>query len=331
MKEHEGAKGVLVISLDFELYWGVRDRLSLKEYEANLLGVHQVVPQLLAIFREYGIHATWATVGMMFAAHPAELAEYLPANKPQYTLNRLSPYPYLEILEPYLKDRRHFAPGLIHLVAETPGQEVGTHTFSHYYCLEEGQELPDFREDLQGAMAIAKDCGIQPHSLVFPRNQVNEAYLPTCLELGIRAYRGNPPSQLYGPILENNQTLLTRGLRLCDTYVNLTGHNTYPISRLVRQVPVNIPVSRFLRPFSPSLRMLEQVRLSRILSDLSYAARRGHLYHLCWHPHNFGIHQEANLAFLRKVLDHFHRLHQDYGLESLNMGELAQRLLDNNT
>ena len=59
-------QGALVISLDFELYWGMRDVRGIENYRETLLGERLVVPALLQLFQEYEIHATWATVGFMF-------------------------------------------------------------------------------------------------------------------------------------------------------------------------------------------------------------------------------------------------------------------------
>ena len=69
--------------------------------------------------------------------------------------------------------------------------------------------------------------------------------------------------------------------------------------------------------------MFEPLRLHRIKRDLTEAAKNGLLYHLWWHPHNFGVNTAANLAFLRKILEHYRSLHDLYGIESLNMGEMA--------
>ena len=60
--------GVRLISLDFELYWGVTDLFAPNgPYDVHVLGAYQVVPGLLRLFQEFGISATWATVGMVFA------------------------------------------------------------------------------------------------------------------------------------------------------------------------------------------------------------------------------------------------------------------------
>ena len=57
---------IFTISLDFELYWGVRDKRSVGAYKDHLLGVQRAVPELLGLFEKNGVHATWATVGFLF-------------------------------------------------------------------------------------------------------------------------------------------------------------------------------------------------------------------------------------------------------------------------
>jgi peptidoglycan/xylan/chitin deacetylase (PgdA/CDA1 family) len=321
-------RGIFVISLDFELYWGIRDRRTLESYKENLLGVRFVIPRLLELFEKYKIHATWAVVGFLFFENLDELIKGLPAKKPTYVNSKLSPYQDI----PYIgrnaeEDPFHYAPSWIKLIASFPHQEIGSHTFSHYYCLEKGQDKETFRDDLSAALKAAGNYKLKLKSLVFPRNQFNREYLSVCKEMGIKAYRGNESSWLYQPRSRHEESLLRRGLRFIDAYVNISGHNAYSIDKLGSTSPYNIPSSRFLRPYSPRLKVLEPLRLRRILSDLTYAARKGLIYHLWWHPHNFGIHLEENLSFLRKILNHFLNLKEAYGMESLNMGELAQRRL----
>ena len=61
------ATPTLIVSLDYELFWGLQDAWTLEEYEQNLLGVREVVPKMLKLFEKHGIHATWAAVGFLFA------------------------------------------------------------------------------------------------------------------------------------------------------------------------------------------------------------------------------------------------------------------------
>jgi hypothetical protein len=73
--------------------------------------------------------------------------------------------------------------------------------------------------------------------------------------------------------------------------------------------------------------VLERLRLRRITSAMETAARRRRLFHLWWHPHNFGVDLEENLAFLRGILDYFRTLQERYGMRSMTMAAVADEVL----
>jgi len=320
--------GKFVISLDFELQWGVRDKETLASYETNILGVQQALPRTLKLFDHYGVKATWATVGFLFAATKEELLGYLPNIKPKYEDPNLSPYTgHFDFVKNSEKeDKHHFSAALVELIKKYPDQEMATHTFSHYFCLEKGQELDDFRRDTEAAIAIAKSKQVTLQSLVFPKNQFNEAYLKVCEELGISSYRGNEKSWIYSAKNEEEQTLLKRAFRLLDTYINISGHHCASLATIAATYPYNIPSSRFLRPFSPKLKVLEGIRLRRILKSMTHAARTNTVFHLWWHPHNFGAHQNENFEFLEKILKHYQHLHANYGFENVTMATISTQI-----
>jgi hypothetical protein len=56
------------------------------------------------------------------------------------------------------------------------------------------------------------------------------------------------------------------------------------------------------------------------------AARKRCIYHLWWHPHNFGRHAHENLMFLTRILEYYNGLREETGMASMNMGELADAL-----
>ena len=319
--------GALVISLDFEINWGVRDQQTLAQYGPNLLGVRQAIPAMLALFAEFGLHVTWATVGLLFFETKAEMLAHLPEVRPQYADSNLSPYLVLDqVGEDEAHDPYHFGRSLINQIRATPGQEMASHTFCHYYCLERGQTVETFRHDMQTAVKVAAEQGMSLKSLVFPRNQYNAEYLETCREAGITSYRGNEQSWIYRERSEEQQALYKRGARLLDAYVNLSGQHTARWVDMVRSFPYNVPASRFLRPWSGRLQALESLRLRRILAGMEHAAARGEVFHLWWHPHNFGVNLAENMAILRAVAEHFQRLQARHGFESLSMGDVAARL-----
>jgi len=320
-------KGIFIISFDFELYWGVRDKKSLESYRVNLLGVRRVVPTLLTLFEKYRIHATWTIVGFLFFKTREALLRNLPDKKPAYVKTELSPYEHLKTIgvnedaDPF-----HFGSSLVKMIAETPHQEIGSHTFSHYYCLEKGQDADTFKADMCAMKKITKEYGLDVESLSFPRNQFNPAYVAICKEMGVTSYRGNEPSWIYQARSGEKESLFRRAFRLADAYINLSGHHCYSLEKIKLEKPFNIPSSRFLRPYIDRLKFAEAWRLQRILSSLTYAAKKGLVYHLWWHPHNFGINLEENVSFLTKILDHYIKLQKLYGMESLSMREISVKL-----
>ena len=53
------------------------------------------------------------------------------------------------------------------------------------------------------------------------------------------------------------------------------------------------------------------------------AAKKNEIFHIWWHPHNFGVDTEENLAFLSRVLEEYAELREQYGMKSMTMAELA--------
>lgn len=314
----------LVISLDFELMWGVRDKQSIGSYGKNVLGVREAIPAMLRLFEKYDVKATWATVGMLLFRTKRELIAELPNLIPSYDNSEFSPYKgdYLAALGADEKsDPYHFGFSLAEQIVASPGMELASHTFSHYYCREDGQNAAQFRADLQASVKTISRLAPSPLSIVFPRNQCLSDYIAICAELGFRAYRGNETSWIYRDCSDQEQTFLKRGARLLDAYCNVSGDNGF-LPSCIHGI-VNIPSSRFLRPYSIRFHRLEHWRIHRILRAMTSTAQASKSFHLWWHPHNFGMHLRQNLAVLEEVLARFAKLRRDYGVQSVTMAEMA--------
>ena len=118
--------------------------------------------------------------------------------------------------------------------------------------------------------------------------------------------------------------LLRRGARMADTYIGISAPPTTEWGDVLLPSGLcDVPASAFLRPFDPTLRHLEPLRLARLRSGLRHAARRGRIFHLWWHPHNFSQHQAENFAMLEQILDEFDRLATSEGMQSLTMADVA--------
>ena len=315
--------GFFVISLDFELFWGVRDKRSLNNEKARINGARDSVLKMLEMFIKYKICATFATVGFLFSENKAELLSSMPSKLPEYKNCKLNPYLVINnIGNDEDSDPFHFALSLIEKIRVTPGQEIGSHTYSHYYCLELGQTESTFEADIAQAKSIASAKNINIESIVFPRNQINTRYLNICKKYGISAYRGNQTSWLYKERDSIDETKLRRGLRLLDSYINISGHHCYHIDS--KKHILNIPASRFLRPYSEKLAFLCNLKIRRIKRSMTYAAKNGKVFHLWWHPYNFGLNITENFIQLEKILGHYTQLKKQYNYKSLNMNDVVK-------
>src|ERR1700694_5390964 len=320
-----GQPGALVVSLDFELHWGMRDHIGPNDPEfADLRPSRQIVADLAALFARRGIRASWATVGFLFASTGRELAAHLPDVRPAYHQTHLDPY--LEAVgEDEESDPEHLAGSLIRDLAATPGQELASHTFSHYYCLETGQTEAALRADLAAAQAIARLRGLNLTSLVWPRNQWNPRYAAAVLDSGFICFRGTQPSWGHRARRPDDQGVLSRAARLMDSYGGSSPPPTTPWDRVRRRDGLcDIPASAFLRPYSPRRRALEPLRLARLARGLKNAARAGRIFHLWWPPHNFARHTTQCFYLLKRLFDAYDRLNDTEGMQSLSMGDVAR-------
>ena len=97
----------LVISLDFELMWGLFDLPDARRFMPSVLGVRRAIPAMLALFDAYEIHATWAAVGMLLHADRRSLFKALPEVRPGYADPRLSAYSRLNEIGCFGGQRPH--------------------------------------------------------------------------------------------------------------------------------------------------------------------------------------------------------------------------------
>ena len=318
----------LIISLDFELHWGVFDHVALDAAgRAYFDRTRVLVPEVLERFHRHGIHATWATVGMLFARSREDLLATMPDVLPDYANDALNPYPLLEhIGVNEREDPYHYAASLIERVLATPGQSLGSHTYSHYYCLERGQSREAFTADLAAAQRIAERMfGVRLTSLVYPRNQYVADYLPAITANGFHSYRTNPDVWFWQAESTESTGLLQKAARLTDHYLNLNRESGFAAPRPDDAGLFDVPASRFLRPYLPKIDGYggQRLKVRRICRELTAAARAGLDYHLWWHPHNLATEPRKNMAALDQVLTHFAALRRQYGMQSATMEDLA--------
>ena len=317
-------KGNLIVSLDFELFWGMQDVIKFEDYKNNILGGRKAIPELLKLFQKYDIHATWAVVGFMFANDFEHLKKYFPSKEkmPSYDNMSLSTYRCFDKIGKNEKEEPCFyARSLIDLIDKTPGQEIGSHTFSHYYCRESGQTVEQFEADMCAAKRIANDEGFDLTSVVLPRNQCEAEYINVLSKLGFTAYRDEENDWIHEKIKIRP---VMRFLRLLDVYFPLTGKGGY-IPNKENDI-WNITGSRMYKAYFKPLKIMEFLKIRRIKKQMHNAAKNGLTFHLWWHPHNIGAYSQIHFEQLEKIFRYYEKLKDKYAMQSMNMRELVSDL-----
>jgi peptidoglycan/xylan/chitin deacetylase (PgdA/CDA1 family) len=284
-------KGAVVISIDFEMRWGVHDLygLDMEPYRENIENVRQVVPDTLTMLDERGLKATWACVGAL-ALHGWEEYFNLAPPPPKYVNSSLAVKHEYARLDPL--GRLHFAPDLVRRIIETKGQELGSHTFSHLYFREPGVTAADFMADIEAVEKLWRDrFGLVPTSLVFPRNQ--SAFENLMTNTSIRTWRGPEAAWFHNCSEQNNNTLLPRLLRLVDSINPWIRRAAPVVNRMTK-------ASLFVRFNLPDT--LWRLHIKRIAGELR-GIPPGSVFHIWWHPHNLGQKMPLRLARLEQILD----------------------------
>jgi peptidoglycan/xylan/chitin deacetylase (PgdA/CDA1 family) len=310
-----------VISLDFELAWGMLGVVDVDgPWRRVALRTREMVPRLLDRFAAHGVAATWATVGLLFAESREEARAYAPTVRPAYRAPIVDPY-----AAPCGADERHdpirYAPSLLRTIATCPRQEIGSHAYGHFAALEPGHDREAFAADVAAAVRIAAARDVTLRSWVWPRHQVRPEWLPDLAGAGFVAHRGPPVHRWYAPAPGRQGGPAVRAGRLLDAYLPLTGPGAHAWTALHRRHGVtNVPESRFLRP--PG-RVLEALRVRRVVRALRHAAVHGQVLHVWWHPHNLAVDPDAGLAAVGALLDAYDEARDAFGMASLTMAEAA--------
>ena len=328
MAMNERAK--LVISIDLELFWGMQNRRRLDGARYDLLQARRAVPMLLALFSEYAVRATWASVGLLFCESKDQMLEYLPTRLPVSEDMAVSPYAHIaRIGESEADDPFHFAPSLIDRVAQVPGQEVASHSFANFSRTRHGESVDPqvFEADLRSAIGVARRRGIMLRSLVFPDNRISADILDICRRLGITAYRGDPSAWPYNRKRERGMSGVRRELRrwarALDSVAPVTGHRCVSPPLRGAKSPVNVAATRQIYPLIDRSRWLATMQRRRLLSELDWSAKKGGRFHIWWRVRDLTPHMDEKFDEIRQLLDRFDSWRRLGKMESVTMHEVA--------
>ncbi|MFX0203839.1 MAG: hypothetical protein ACFFCW_47680, partial [Candidatus Hodarchaeota archaeon] len=205
-------------------------------------------------------------------------------------------------------------------------QEIGCHSFSHISYDEGNCSIAAVASDLEHCRTAFQALDLTCKAFVYPFNRVG--HLRLLPRHGFICYRG---PELHTHMRSHFLTPLLKACRLlCRLFAGP------PVLRptLKYKELVNIQASMLFRVpeiKSPKVwRTILDFQVKSAKQGLSKAARTGRVFHLWFHPFQFGHRTKEMLGALDEVLSSASRLRSDNKLEILTMGQMAQRIIGSN-
>ncbi len=308
-------KPAFVLSIDTELAWGTRgDDYFRADYERT----REVIQRLLVLFSRYQIRATWAVVGHLFlkdctratdgSVHP-EIVR--PAGwtgaRDWFSIDPASSRAHAPIW---------YGDDIVQAIqACEPRQEIGSHSFSHFYADTCSRE--SFASDVAEAVRVSRMVGVTPRAYVFPQNRVN--HLDVLREHGFTVYRGVDENWY-----RTFPRLLKKFAHMIDDYFIPTAPVVFPRRE---QALINLPGSWFYGHARGWAKYVPRwMRVRKAKSGIRRAIKQSGVFHLWFHPFNLASDPEGLLGGLEEILSFVQSLREAGKLEVLSMGELAVRV-----
>lgn len=305
MKEpHENS--IFIMSLDTESIWGYTAYPYHKE--RALLNMdpskgRKCIDQLLYLFNEYQVSATWAVVGHLFLDH-CERIKGQPHNEiPRFKRDWYSSDPCSDLK----KDPLYYGRDIIErILASKIDQEIGYHSFSHVFFSDCSSEVA--QAEIEIGIALAKEFGINLKSFVFPENKVG--HVDILGKYGFSIYRGANRQRHRA-----NENWPLRYINWCiDKFIS------EPVSPKLIDGIWEIPSSMlFCDPY------FKRSVLPRAKRGLIKAIKSQKVFHIYIHPHDLLRYPSLNTD-LEKFLKLVAKM-RDYGnIRIMTMGQYANML-----
>lgn len=300
--------GTVVISLDAELGWGFHHEVPLPA--ARIRDARTAWIELLDLFDEYDVPATWALVGHLLTADCVG----------GHTGHPAGPQRCVTAPDGIRRENAWFDNGLLdRIVGADADHELASHGYTHVHFAHEQMDREMATAECGAAARALRDRGFDPHSFVFPVNQVG--YRDLLAEHGFSCYRGTVPGRS-GTLEKLGNALFGRG--------------TPPIVRptVDEHGLVNVPASLYLYSFEGvTRRVVEGLRDDPIVS----AVRRGldsllgtdGVLHLWLHPHN--VSSDRDRRRMRRVLDAIDNARRETDIQIETMETVAQLTVERET
>ena len=273
------------ISIDCELAWGVSDKISNKFIKKTIELDEKICFNLLTIFNEFDVSATWAIVAAM-----------LDNNNPMINISHSSAWYNPKIIEKIKYSKTY--------------QELASHSYSHPNFIQYDAKYID--EDFQKAEYFFSKNDINIKSFVFPRNQIR--YLNLLNKHGIKIFRSLDKSMYkkvykYNKVLGKFANLLDKSLPISANTVfpKITDHNLTELQSSLL----------FISRYSYKKIISEFSIFSKAKQGIDKAIKNKECFHLWFHPSNFYYNTERQFILLKKILAYVN-LKRKSGLITVN-------------
>lgn len=306
-------RGVLVVSIDTELSWGLVHHGTGAGYDGR--SERQHIDRLLDLMDTYEIPTTWAIVGHLFldSCAPVDGVKHPEIVRPDYEWmdgDWFDQDPCLDLQ----RAPTWYAPDLVdRILASNVPHEIASHSFSHVVVGDPGCSEACLDSELKACRALAEARGIQLDSMIFPTNSVG--HLDVVRRNGFLAYRSRRPA------LPPASALRSRVRKAADQLVPRVSSAAFPeYSDGLWNLPQTL---KLLVEDGGARGGLKRRQLQRRLHQ---AVRLGALFHPYFHPCDLTPNPELAFGTLDRLFREAARLRDAGKLETLTMGALAQRL-----
>lgn len=283
-------KGIFTISIDTELAWGT-DKDKVEKRRKQFGNTRKAINQLLELFAQYEISATWAIVGRLFLKAPKN-------DKNSFWCGQ-------DIVKK-IKD------------CSVP-QEIASHSFSHLNFDEKKCSRKSAKLDLERYKELTDRLNIRFKSFIFPKNKIG--YLELLYQNNFLCYR-DIDNRWY----EKTKVLpsiFKRILRVSEDIFVITPPCSLPRKRADK--PLAIPASMMYRPLNGIWKFIPvKLRISRIKKGIDKAIGDKKIFHLWFHPFNLGEGTEELMEGLKKILKYASQKRKDGQLDIATMGEIYE-------
>jgi len=305
MSNRELKPGILNITIDLELLWGLLD-CKPRTKETLILRGRESIPNLLNLFQRYQIPATWAVVGALLQSkngnYDAFVLRGLHRSDCSFLRNKNLWYAE-DLIERILEDK--------------VGHEIGSHSFSHLPFGSPDLSVEVAKKDFEIFRSICKQkLGFNPVSFVYPRHSVGfRELLPL---FGFKIYRGSTlePFIRYPAFLRKSLRFGIRAFGIAS-----------PVSIPVKEKDglVHLPASLHfaLREGIMGKLITSYMLAKRAKEGVMRAVREGGVFSIYFHDHNIGLNPTAFLSAIKEVLDLSSQLREEGKLRIMTMKDIA--------